>query len=311
VANNQWSPAAVQIGESALSPTALLDYLPGGESRPFFGRRPPIPSKPENLPGVPALFATRLQLELLLQEPAVDLGAVTAVILADPGATIELFRLAGREWMPGEERAERVEDALAVLPLSSCYQVISGTGGQGAGLAGWSAAWEHARRIATGMRRAAELEDIPHPEQAYLVGLLHELGSLPALLDRVVLAPPSSTAAAGHGPRRRLAKPETLGSLLAEEWNFPPFLVRALRDIEEGSPRSPWARLLADAHRLGEEQEGARAGSKAARLARHAHSTPTSPHRSRILSFAASERAAWNQATPTRRRAEVPMQPPA
>jgi HD-like signal output (HDOD) protein len=217
--------------------------------------------------------------------------------------------------MPGEERAGRVEDALAGIALSDCLEVISGQrGDRGAGLPELqvlAAAWDHARMVALRMRQAAELEDFPHPEQAYLVGLLHELGRLPAMLGWIAAAPSPTCLHAARGPRRRGERQDAApgsqpGSLLAEEWRLPSFLVSALRDIEEASTRSPWARLVAAAHHPEKQQ-----GAQAAGMSKRAPLSQASPQRSRVLSFTSHERVAWKHGATVRAHVPAPMRPPA
>ena len=184
----------------------------------------------ESLPGVPSRLATRLEFELLLQEPVIDLGALSALVLTDIGATLEVLRMAGRESVV-EERPTRVADALAVISLDRCLQAISATPvGHDCRM---DSAWEHGRSIAQAMREVATQTEDVLPEHAYLVGLLHELGALPALLGW-------SLPTAHRG--------KVSGAKLAESWHLPRFLVVALEAVEMQRASSPWSPLLAAAH---------------------------------------------------------------
>jgi HD-like signal output (HDOD) protein len=228
---------------------------------------------------VPALIATHLQLELLLQQPVVELRAVAEVLRRDPGATIEVLRLAGREWMPGEERAARLEDAIAGLSLASCQGAIErAVLGHDARSRTVALAWEHARQIALRMQEASAIEGLFHPDEAYLLGLLHELGGVPALLGWKHVP----ELGLGRSGRPAARTGMALARALAEQWRLPWFLISAFAELEEGRRSSPWMRLLSLAH-------GSAEGCLCA-------SSRPQPRRSRVLSFhaaAASEVPAW------------------
>ena len=70
----------------------------------------------QNFPGIPVLSETLLVLDLLLQQPSADLTEIARVVLADVGATIEVLRLAGREYGIAEGRPARIEDDLGPRP---------------------------------------------------------------------------------------------------------------------------------------------------------------------------------------------------
>ena len=55
---------------------------------------------------------TLLLMDLGALEKPVDLEEITQVVLSDPGATIQVLRLAGRERALGEEREARIEDCI-------------------------------------------------------------------------------------------------------------------------------------------------------------------------------------------------------
>ena len=50
------------------------------------------------LPAVPVMPETLLLLDLVAQEPTVDLRGMSQLVLDDMGATLQILRLAGREY---------------------------------------------------------------------------------------------------------------------------------------------------------------------------------------------------------------------
>lgn len=120
-----------------------------------------------------------------MQQRSVRLNDFKHVVVADLGATLELFKLAGREFGPScsRERPERIEDCIAALGVEECVGAISAPLlPNHSSQAGFAEFWEHSRSIAQYCRLIAENTAEINPDQAYIVGLLHGIGSLPILL---------------------------------------------------------------------------------------------------------------------------------
>ena len=193
----------------------------------------------------PTLFATRLQLELLLRNSpgSVDLREAAGIILNDLGATLEMFRLAGEECCEDLESggiASRLEDCLASLGTevwmdAVCAHAVERIASAPARLSELTAFWEHGRAVAYACWLLAEHQEGICPEEAYLVGLLHEAGRLPALLGW------TPAQFGGTGPLWTAS----MLSLLAKHWRLPVYLEALV-----ASPEAPsrWTRLLEAAH---------------------------------------------------------------
>jgi hypothetical protein len=74
---------------------------------------------------VPVMAATVLGLEMLLNEPCIDLKLVSDVILSDVGATIHVLRLVGREYETAAEHPSRMADCLASLEAGAWFEAIA------------------------------------------------------------------------------------------------------------------------------------------------------------------------------------------
>ena len=147
-------------------------------------------------PAVPTLLTTRLQMELLLADRAVELKAAAGILLNDLGATLEIFRRAGEDCDPAcGQRPLRLEDCLASLGTDVWMEVVCAHAVERAvpGSARpeqLSLFWEHGRQMAYVCWLLAQQEDEFCPEEAYLLGLLHEAAALPALLGWVAVPRP-------------------------------------------------------------------------------------------------------------------------
>lgn len=193
-------------------------------------------SAADEYPAVPALPETLLLLELRSHELSIDLGVMAALVLSDPGATLEVLRLAAREHEEGEERPVRIEDCISGLGVQACLAAV---GQEAVAAGGWQCqlpeVWAHAREVALACHARAAGDGEVHPEEAYLVGLLHGLGSLPQ-----VLGWSESPSGPRHAGRAAV--------LLAEQWSLPPCVEEFCRAWESGEIENRWVRLLYAAH---------------------------------------------------------------
>lgn len=167
---------------------------------------------------VPVLPSTVLGLELLLNEPVVDLRRIADLILSDLGATLHTLRMAATE------DAVRVEDCLAAVELSTWFEMLSARRMEFE--TGVARCWRHAVEIARYARFVSESMESVAPDTAYLVGLLHELDTLPRVLG--------CTNLTGKCPHEGLL-PATLRQVLEEA-----------HSIDD----SPWKHVVEVAHQL-------------------------------------------------------------
>lgn len=184
---------------------------------------------------VPVMSATVLGLDMILQEPYIDLRLVSDLILSDVGATIQILRLIGREYDFAADRPRRIGDCIASLDVSVWYAAISArTFPCDREHVEITALWRHCRLVAQYAQLVAESMEQFAPEDAYLVGLLHGIGAIPTVL---------SWPTGDHAGR-------TANALLEMEDALPPFVLAALQRMNEPAPLSGWRFVLAAAHEL-------------------------------------------------------------
>lgn len=201
-----------------------------------------IPPQPiDDFPGVPVLPETLLRMELMSHEFSVDLQEISQLVLSDLGATLQILRRAAREFDDPADRPTRIEDCISALGVQACIRAaaqkpVLSSARHSAVLE----LWTHAAQVAQVCRESAARESAAamgtlHPEEAYLVGLTHALGSLPNLLgwDR-----------SPSGPQRR----ERLASRLAECWSLPLCVQEFARAWDRSEWSNPWVSLVRMAH---------------------------------------------------------------
>jgi len=94
--------------------------------------------------------------------------------------------------------------------------------------------WSHSRLVAQYAQLVAESLEGISPEEAYLVGLLHEIEAIPHLLGWPNEGPGSRESAA----------------LLAMEGSLPLFVLSAVRSMNDSCSSSRWRLILTAAHEL-------------------------------------------------------------
>ena len=192
----------------------------------------------DDLPQVPSLPETLLVMELQLHGRSIDLREVAEAVLRDLGATLQILRLAGREYGDREDRPVRIEDCIADLGLESCLRAAESATLTKATLNPTILEmWAHAREIAQCCRLLTEEESgIVHPYEAYLAGLVHGIGALPAVLG---------------WKRGDLIGDRTLTALtLAQRWAFPACLKDFFGELHNPGANPQVSKIVARAHEL-------------------------------------------------------------
>ena len=190
-----------------------------------------------NLPDVPVLSETLLLMELKIRERVVDLREVSNLVLSDLGATIQIMRMSASEDYSADCRITRIEDCISGLGLQACFDAMSRRPlKRTAREAKVVEAWLHARNTAENARFLAE-DEYPniHPDEAYLVGLLHALGTLPTVL--------------GWSRMRVLPSDPTLSGLqMAEAWSFPHCVSEYFSGLRAPKSANRWTQIVGLAH---------------------------------------------------------------
>ncbi len=198
---------------------------------------------------LPLLATTQLCLALALHAESLDLRELSSILSKDPVAVLRLFCLAAEhskdESKETSDGPQRIEDCLATLHRRDLLQHLCTPNLFSSGKQAIAIAFaRHAFLIAFYARQVAFALNL-NPERAFLIGLLHEIGTLPVQLGRLAL---DST-------------PESCGALaaaVADSYRLPPFLCHALPEIHRGAPHSIWVAMVHAAHDLAAHKESRR-----------------------------------------------------
>jgi len=190
--------------------------------------------------GLPTLPSHLLQLNAMLGSSPVDLKQVSAVIRSDPSLTAQLLRLCNSALFNLRRRVTRVEEAAILMGTErlrnlvfTCYLIQISCAQLPEDQV--EAFWTHSLITASLSERVARRLSLENSDEAYLGGLLHDVGKLPLLM----VAAEENTAAAvwlqGDSAESLALEREyfgldhcEVGRWLGINWNFDAELVEVI-----------------------------------------------------------------------------------
>ncbi|MCS7208654.1 MAG: HDOD domain-containing protein [Fimbriimonadales bacterium] len=198
-------------------------------------------------PGLGMLPQVTSQVLRWVDNPNASPRQIGALIERDAGLASKLLKTANSAYYGAPGRIKTVSQAISVMGLSAVRSVVVGQAYQQmTAVRGASkrfdrlAFWQHSLATASAARVLAKLKGWRDPEEAFLVGLLHDAGRL--VMDRFL--PNELDQAIQLSLERNLplieAEHEVLhythvevGELLAEQWNLPESMREPMRRHHE------------------------------------------------------------------------------
>lgn len=186
-----------------------------------------------------------------------DFAAIAGIVAKDTALSAKLFGLVSSPAYPRLVRVEGIESMIAAVGIdaiksiavsASVYHVFSQLGAST--LHDLKRYWRHALMSAELARRVAQKSAYPQPEEAYLAGLLHDLGRLllwvnfPREYPSIMLDDVDEARVVINGDYNGPVHHAEIGAWLIDHWNLPSLMADAVRYHHE-----PGERLL-DAHEL-------------------------------------------------------------
>jgi putative nucleotidyltransferase with HDIG domain len=173
--------------------------------------------------GLPTLSGYVFELNSLLDQKMPPWQQLARIISTDPSLSAEVLRQANHYLLKGHAEVLTVEAALRALgaerlrTLVLTSRLLDLTGH----VSEWNCVqsfWQHSYLSGRTCELIAERLGYASPRVAYVAGLLHDIGELPLLLDRLNADRASSNNTVSHSE---------LGRQLAEAWGLPEKLVEA------------------------------------------------------------------------------------
>lgn len=222
-----------------------------------------------NLPSPPGVGMKILR---ITQGEDVSAAEIGQTIMADPALTGRLLRIANSAQAAGANSVTTVSEATMRLGVRAVRNIALGLSLISAYRSGGCAGFNYDRYWSTSLARAVSAQAISRaarigaPPEAYILGLLADIGSLalacvyPDEYSRVLSASGSNRQTLRRAERDRFEIDHSeIGAYLLEEWGLPTSFAEAIQSYEDrrsagqstrGS--NDLARVLAHAHCLAE-----------------------------------------------------------
>jgi HD-like signal output (HDOD) protein len=192
--------------------------------------------------GLPTLPAYVFELNTLLAAVPVDIKRVVDVILTDPSLAAQVLRLCNSAILGFRERVTRIEHAVVLIGTERLRTLVLTCSlleyvGHRVPSEDVQSFWQHCFLTAALSERLARGIAYGQPAQAYLGGLLHDIGALPLLVVTAAEAGKLETlSSCGWGESVALEQEHfgtdhcEVGHWMGVSWNFP----SALREVIVG-----------------------------------------------------------------------------
>jgi len=197
----------------------------------------------EEVADLPAMSSSISEVIAACDDPEITVGRMSQVILRDQSLTSGILRLANSAFYGHSRQVTTISDASLLLGFSTVKSLAISTHTSrllAGALPGYGLAhgelWQHSVAVAFAARRLAIEVGVEPVEQAFVAGLLHDIGKL-ILSSRMedafdeVVALAEERRAPLHEVENELLGFDhaELGAQVAAAWNFPPELEEAIR----------------------------------------------------------------------------------
>ncbi len=190
-----------------------------------------------DLPATPAIIATLMN---MTSDINTDINKITKAIMADQSLTAKVLKMSNSSFYGRSREVKTLKEAIMILGFMTLHSLVIATATQTLyqktiddGITG--KLWEHGFATAIASRLLAPAAGFPYMEEAFVAGLLHDIGKLvlaqkmPKDYREIV---ETVEAERGSFSDAELAAfgftHSQVGSLLLQKWSFPQELIDAV-----------------------------------------------------------------------------------
>jgi len=194
----------------------------------------------EQLKPLPGSISRVLQ---ATDDPQTNSSILSEIIGLDQALSAKVLQMANSASLGYGPGCSTLSDAVMRLGFKRIRTIVLGIGASSPltkRLSGYRLGagqlWTHSVSASTAAQWIARHMSYPEPEEAYVAGLLHDIGKL--LLDQFILVDYQQIMYSVRIQKKMLCEAEEeliginhakVGSLMAEKWNFPTVLVEAIK----------------------------------------------------------------------------------
>ncbi len=199
-----------------------------------------VVAKIDELPAIPALVMRALE---LIDDPRSHVNQLAEVLSSDQALTAKILRLANSAYYSFPRKVATITDAIVILGFSTLKSLIIAASTynllnrevEGYGLA-QGELWKHSISCAMTARLLAKRIRFRSPETAFVAGLLHDIGKvvlnayMKEEFEEILKYVETEQVPFMKAEKEILGFDHAeIGAKVAEKWNFPEELVRAIR----------------------------------------------------------------------------------
>jgi HD-like signal output (HDOD) protein len=186
---------------------------------------------------LPSLPDTAVRIQLAIEDDLSGADAVARLVATDPAMAAKLIRIANSALYGGRSPVETLTAAVVRLGMQATRQLVLTFALKEVFRTRdkrlrqrMRELWEHSAQIAATCFVLAREVDGVNPEEALLVGLVHDIGAIP-VINYASHDPQHAPAPEGLEQTISCMRSE-LGALILRQWRFAPAVVIAVRDAE-------------------------------------------------------------------------------
>ncbi len=190
---------------------------------------------------LPTFPATILALTELCRDPDVPMQRIVDKVMCDPALSADVMKFGRSAFMAACRNVDNIRDAVAAMGIRNLETLLMAAGTKrilSQRFGKFESVWRHARRVGAYVGIfASELDVHPDPGRLYLAGLLHDIGKIVLMsiddgLQNQIheILHERSTASLPQLEEISVGISHCeIGERIARKWNFPDYLIAAIR----------------------------------------------------------------------------------
>ena len=191
--------------------------------------------------GIPPFPENIIQLQRLCNDPESSIEVIARRIKVDPALTTDVIKLSNSAGFVPGKRIENIHEAVMTIGLKNLNAILVASNARrilDKRYSKFEQIWEHCNKTAYYARNIAlsyRLTSIV--EYSFMAGLLHDLGKIILLATDMTLVKRIANMVENRKIVTSTIMEEisigishsSIGAMISEKWNFPPFLIEAIR----------------------------------------------------------------------------------
>jgi len=197
----------------------------------------------ENIGSLPTVPETLKKLSRVMEKQNVSLTEVAGFVQSDPALTFRILKMVNSAVYGFPGRIASVSHAIMLLGLNVVKGLLLGISVFELMQKAMTGLYEHSMGCATAARIIAQKKGLREPEEAYVAGLIHDIGKVVMALEftkayegALAFAETENISITQAEKKFFTDNHPVLGGVLSEKWRFPKKLTEAI--LYHHQPRS-------------------------------------------------------------------------